>query len=320
MGARQEIPSELGGSFIVGDAIAAGVRPGRLRGRDLDKPFHGIRVVPEADPASTDPWEARRAHILRLASAYAPRLGEDRFFSHETAAAIWGAPLFERGEVLLHVSTVGTGPVARGRGVRGHRTKRQCTSTWIVRGLRVASFATLWASMGTSLARDQLVVLGDYGCRVWRDGYNRPHSGRRPITTPEELLAAMRAGRRVGIDRLRDAHPMVRLDAWSPRETRARLLLIDAGLPDPRLNVDVYDAHGGFIACVDLAYPEFKVAIEYQGQLHGEQYARDIERIERLRADGWIVIQVTSHNLRYPNVVARRTYEPLRSRGWRRQP
>jgi hypothetical protein len=113
---------------------------------------------------------------------------------------------------------------------------------------------------------------------------------------------------------------MVRLDAWSPRETRARLLLIDAGLPDPRLNVDVYDAHGGFIACVDLAYPEFKVAIEYQGQLHGEQYARDIERIERLRADGWIVIQVTSHNLRYPNVVARRTYEALRSRGWHRQP
>jgi hypothetical protein len=30
------------------------------------------------------------------------------------------------------------------------------------------------------------------------------------------------------------------------------------------------------------------------GQFHGAQYARDIERIGRLRAAGWIVIQVSS--------------------------
>lgn len=318
MGARSEIPPELGNSFIVSDALAAGVGAGRLRGRDLEKPFHGIRSKPSTDPASEDPWAARRARIRQLAAAYAPRLGDDQFFSHETAAAIWGAPLVESGEIVIHVSTIGTGRIARGRGIRGHRTKQTYASTRIVNGLRVASFATLWASMGASLGRDQLVVLGDYGCREWREGYGRPDPGRRPIATLTELLAAMHAGRRVGIDRLRDAHPLIRLDAWSPRETRARLLLVDAGLPDPQLNHDVYDAHGGFVACVDLAYPEFKVAIEYQGQLHGEQYARDVERIERLRAEGWIVVQVTSETLRYPNVVARRVYEALVSRGWRR--
>ena len=140
------------------------------------------------------------------------------------------------------------------------------------------------------------------------------------MTTPEGLEKVMNTGRRVGIDRLRAALPLVRLDSWSPRETRTRLVLVTAGLPEPQLNLDIYDAHHQFLGCVDMAYPEFKVAIEYQGQLHGEQYARDVERIERLRADGWIVIQVTSDTLRYPNVIARRTWEALRSRGYRLAP
>jgi len=316
MGARNSLPAALGPTFAVRDALAAGVSAGRLRGADLERPFHGIRARDRA-AASEDPWGTRRAEIRWLATALAPRLRRDQFFSHETAAAIWGAPLYGDGPIELHVSVMGRGAVARRRGVRGHRAHPDSARIRAVRGLPVASFATMWAMLGADLTRDQLVAVGDFGCRLWRDGVNRPDPGREPLTTREQLAAAMNASRRHGGARLREAHPLIRTDAWSPRETTTRLILLAGGLPEPELNRDLFDAFGGFLACVDMSYPEFKVAVEYQGQLHGQQYARDIERIERLRAAGWIVIQVTADTIRYPNVVVRRVREALLTRGWR---
>ena len=86
----------------------------------------------------------------------------------------------------------------------------------------------------------------------------------------------------------------------SPRETRCRLLLIDAGLPEPALNHEVRDHTGRVIACVDLAYPEVRVAIEYEGEHHllaPEQWARDLARYEALAAAGWFVIRVSAAHL-----------------------
>ncbi|WP_162785738.1 endonuclease domain-containing protein [Microbacterium sorbitolivorans] len=300
----------------MGEALGAGVGAGRLRGADLEQPFHGARALPRTN-VDTDPWAALRAEMIWLARAYAPLLRDDQFFSHETAAAIWGAPMYASGPVVLHVSVMGTGVMPQRRGVQGHRAQPVATTTRVIDGLRVASFATMWAMLGTDHSRDQLVAVGDFGCRVWREGIGRPDPGRAPITTLEQLEAAMNAIRRRGISRLRQAHPLIRTDAWSPRETKTRLILVDDGLPEPELNRDVFDEFGGFLGCVDLAYPEYKVAVEYQGQLHGEQYARDLERIERLRAAGWTVIQVSSDTLRYPNVVTRRVFEALLARGWR---
>lgn len=312
---RIALPPALGASFAVHEALDVGVGAGRMRGPDLAQPFHGVRALPLASN-DADPWSARRAEIIWRAKAYAPLLRPDQFFSHETAAAIWGAPLYGTGPIELHVSVFGQSVMARSKGVRAHRSLPGASTTRIVDGLRVASFATMWATLGADHSRDQLVATGDYGCRVWREGVGRRNPGRAPLTTNEQLGAAMNATRRRGIARLRQALSLIRTDAWSPRETTTRLVLVDEGLPEPELNQDVFDGFGGFIGCVDMAYPEYKVAIEYQGQMHSAKYARDVERIERLRADGWIVIQVTSETLEYPNVVTRRVREALTSRGW----
>lgn len=85
-----------------------------------------------------------------------------------------------------------------------------------------------------------------------------------------------------------------------------------AGLPEPALNHDVYDEHGRFLACVDLAYPERKVAVEYHGVLHHSRYAADVERIAALRAAGWTVIEVTSALLTHPDLLVERVREALR--------
>ena len=98
----------------------------------------------------------------------------------------------------------------------------------------------------------------------------------------------------------------------SPRESLVRCLLVDAGLGEPLLNLDVRDDTGRFLGCVDMAYPEQKVAIEYHGMLHGATWAADVERIAALRAAGWVVIEVTAPLLRTPETLIRRVATALR--------
>jgi very-short-patch-repair endonuclease len=66
---------------------------------------------------------------------------------------------------------------------------------------------------------------------------------------------------------------------------------------------------GGFVARVDFAWPEARIALEYEGRWHGEspqQVTADRRRLNRLTAAGWTVIFVTAEDLRFPErLVAR---------------
>jgi len=64
----------------------------------------------------------------------------------------------------------------------------------------------------------------------------------------------------------------------------------------------VREADGTFVARLDLAWPQLKVAVEYDGEHHRarEQYSRDLDRHNRLRLLGWTVIQVDAELLRRP--------------------
>jgi len=90
--------------------------------------------------------------------------------------------------------------------------------------------------------------------------------------------------------------------AESPRETALRLLLVAAGLPRPESQVEVRDGVR-FVARLDLAWPQARVAIEYDGAHHRGflQHSRDLERHNALRALGWIVIQVDARLMSQPD-------------------
>lgn len=299
----QPLPELLGRTFSVREATKAGTSAERLRRSDLGRPFAGVRTLPMVQPEvleDEDPFSRqareRRSRILD----YAPRLRDGQFLSHESAATLWDAPLplamvdgaAADGRILpVHVSAFGTAPLVRTTGVIGHRARVETTTIRTFDGIPVASPASTWASLG-SLPLIDLVALGDYFCRVWREG--RPEAGRPSLATIDQLRLAIGSGRRAGIIRLREAVELVREDSWSPRESALRCRIVLAGLPEPALNHDVFDAHGRFLGCVDLAYPERRIAIEYHGVLHHSRYARDVERIAALRAAGWTVIEVTS--------------------------
>ena len=89
--------------------------------------------------------------------------------------------------------------------------------------------------------------------------------------------------------------------AESPQETRLRLLLHRSGLPKP---VAQHRVRTGriFQARVDFAWPEHRLALEYEGRWHGEaqNVDPDRQRLNRLTAAGWRVLFVTAEDLRNP--------------------
>jgi hypothetical protein len=93
--------------------------------------------------------------------------------------------------------------------------------------------------------------------------------------------------------------------AESPQETRLRLLLDRAGLPAPITQFRMFDDRG-LVGRVDFAYPDLKIAIEYDGLWHGERKAflSDRERLNRLAAAGWTVLHVTADDMRHPERLA----------------
>ena len=83
-------------------------------------------------------------------------------------------------------------------------------------------------------------------------------------------------------------------------ETRLRLLIVLAGLPEPQVNVIVRIAGGKWRWRFDLCYPEYKLIIEYDGRQHAydaEQWSNDLERREWLDQEGWRILIVISDGI-----------------------
>jgi very-short-patch-repair endonuclease len=84
--------------------------------------------------------------------------------------------------------------------------------------------------------------------------------------------------------------------AESLPESVTRVHLVRAGfdvVPQYRVTVE-----SRVVARVDLALPDLKIAIEYDGRWHEAQRALDNDRVAALRAAGWTVIIVTAELIR----------------------
>jgi very-short-patch-repair endonuclease len=265
------------------DAMAMGIARGRLRQVGVGHPFPGVVTLDAED---------------RVASI-AARLEEHQFLSHVTAAGVWGIaiPLRLR-DGPLHVSTTVPRNAPRIGGVVGHRLDERQVETVLVDGMRVTTPTETWRHLATLLAIDDLVVAGDSLVRR-----------RAPLATEAELVRALaRHGGKRGVRRLRAAHLLVRSGTDSPAETRLRLLIGRAGLPEPVVNPRV-ELPGYGVAFADLAFPSQRVAVEYDGAQHrvdARQFERDVLRLEAFAAADWRVIRILATHLRDPGAVVAR--------------
>jgi len=287
-------------AFTVAQARERGIPRGRLRGARYTSPFHGVRV----DGAI----EADSVHSSAL--ALLPRLGEGQFFSHETALLEHGAPMPEWPyRPGIHVSAYRPAREPRTRGVTGHRLQLRRAAFTVVHELPIEDPVRAWRQVGRLWEFGDLVAAADFLV-----------SGSAPLATADGLrheivtMGDVRGG--ILIRALRE----VRFGVRSARETRLRLLLKDAGLPEPEVAWNLFDDRGTFVAECDLAYPRYRVALEYDGRVHAEnaaQFARDADRWAAIRRIGWSHDRVLSHHMDNGGAAAVAiAREALRKAGW----
>lgn len=153
--------------------------------------------------------------------------------------------------------------------------------------------ATWWGSTACRSPRPPVPRRTSPGCsrgstasRCWTPPLGTGATDRYAV---EEVLA--RSRRLAGVPRaralLRHADP----GAESPTESRLRPRVLDAGLPPPACQ---YPVSGGRYR-LDLAWPESRVAAEYDGAVHDGRAASRADRARHnaLRAAGWRVFVCT---------------------------
>jgi hypothetical protein len=294
MNSRAPLPASLSrDAFRVREALAEGASRNRLRSSDLTTLF----------------WGGRSFGADRL-TALLPLMSTDAAFSGPTAAKLWDLPLplRWRSDDQLHVSHLGNRRMRRAGVVS---TRRGSGDVRVVGGFPVLDPVATWFSLGGFLHQDDLTAVAD---RIVTGTMKTP-----ALATPAELDAGLKAaGRARWIRRLRSARGEVRVGAWSRPETLLRLLIVRAGLPEPELNVPVLLDERRQVY-PDIAWPEYRIAIEYDGRQHdGEtQRAADGDRHERLVDAGWIVVRVRATDLfDQPSAVVARLVRRLATRGF----
>jgi hypothetical protein len=102
-------------------------------------------------------------------------------------------------------------------------------------------------------------------------------------------------GRR-GVARLKSLAEIA-APAESPMETRLRWLLVNAGLPTPEVQTDLYDREGELIGRADLYYPSAHLVIEFDGGNHRDRLITDNRRQNSLISAGYRVLRFTSSDV-----------------------
>jgi predicted transcriptional regulator of viral defense system len=129
---------------------------------------------------------------------------------------------------------------------------------------------------------------------------------KRELVTLESVRATVkrlaRSGRNgVGtLRRLLDAHSPDRKPTESEMETLLLQVLRRNGFPGPVTQYEIRCA-GRFVARVDAAYPEWRIAIEYDSyEYHSGHKAHDKDNTRRnkIAAAGWLPVTATAEDLR----------------------
>jgi hypothetical protein len=256
-------PLNVRSPFTRADARAAGLVEGVLRSARFKKVFYDLYVASEVKITA----QIRAAAALRATGG----LG---YVSHWTAAQLWELPVPHHPEI--HVSVQSRGARCSRQGLRSHLSHPQATTT-VCNGIRlsrpVQTFLDL-AAVGLDLV--DLVILGDAMVK-------------KRLTTVDQLRTSVQTWPGLGRKAARRAADLVRKGVDSPMETRLRLLLVLAGLPEPTVNLILRADDGSWVLRFDLCYQAYRLIVEYDGRQHSDdpdQWERDIYRredLERLR-------------------------------------
>jgi hypothetical protein len=122
-----------------------------------------------------------------------------------------------------------------------------------------------------------------------------------------------------GSPQARAAHELSSEDSRSPKETDLRLVWeLDAGLPRPLVNVEVFSRAGKLLGVADLLDPASGLVVEFDGADHAGSRRRseDAGREARLRAHLLEVERVTGYDLHHVPALVSRLHAARRRARW----
>ncbi|MDQ0676192.1 hypothetical protein QFZ36_003753 [Pseudarthrobacter siccitolerans] len=305
------LPEQLASlPFTFQEALDAGISRRRLRHRGLQRPSRGVRVPDAYNQDDLAPGIRPYTLVTDFAAA-----------SHASAFLLWQFPGFLPGsnEPLLHVSRPDTVSIMRRPGVKGHRGQFFDDEIVSHHGLLVTSRTRTWLDCSRKMSIEELTVVADHLLRIPRpdfEGRSEPYASREDLA---EMLDRHKGT--PGIQKARLAFDLARVGSDSAPETRLRLALEDAGLPEPLLNVPT-ELRPGVVRQPDLSYPEQKVAVEYDGAGHSEteQVVRDIAREEDFGRAGWVLVRISKRHMQNnAGLAVAKVRRALLLRGWSRE-
>lgn len=274
---------------------AAGLRAG-LTDRHLQS-SRFTRILDGVYVACTVPISATvMAQALRL---IAPA---DSFISHSSAACWLGCPLPSLPDE--HVTVSSRQSRFRRHGVRCH-VARGGETFYVTPNGRISTPAQCFVELATLLSLVDLVIVGDWLVRKKR------------VTVAElRQHCAASASRDAPAARLAASYVRDRVD--SPMETRLRMLIVLAGLPEPEVNLTIRGINGEPVRRYDLSWPSIRLIVEYDGRHHVErieQWEKDLARREAIEDDDWRILVVTSQGIfDVPAETVHRIHAQLRRR------
>ena len=313
---RRPLPPQfVGEPFAASSAVAAGVPLHRLGARDLLSPFHGVRAP--ANEASS---------IERSVRAYSKRMRPGNIFSHVTAAKLYHLPLplYVDDDATIHVSAKAPARAPSGRNVTGHRMAEDLWAARDVIHLDPESgeiFASpcvtpelLWTQLATVLDRVDLIAIGDAMI-----------GGGTPLCSVEGLARQVERWKGMpGAALAAKSLGQLRTGSLSRPESIIRVSFVDAGLPEPEINVPVHDRAGRVLAVADASWKRYRTLAEYEGALHfgsRRKMLNDLARHERYRDGGWYSFRATTDDVfGDPNPLIGRIARHLLAKGWTPSP
>ena len=275
MGAARETTLDVRRPFLRSDALTAGLTDKQLR----TARFHRIHVgVYVASEVALTPE-------VRAAAALLP-FADGTYASHATAARVWRLPVPTLPEE--HVTVPTAADRRRRSDLRCHVAPAASEPLVATVGtLRVSAAEQVFVELAEQLALVDLVVVGDH---LVRHGHVR-------LDRLRAFVAGWRGPRAA---QARAAVAFVRERVDSPMETRLRMLIVLAGLPEPRVNITYGEDDGLTFRRYDLSWPEVRVIVEYDGRHHierVEQWESDLDRREAIDNSGWRILVVVSSGI-----------------------
>ncbi|MBT1163096.1 hypothetical protein [Bifidobacterium felsineum] len=156
-----------------------------------------------------------------------------------------------------------------------------------------------WAMLASYLDLEELIVLADSMMRRDRRlrrarvedfvAYLDVAESRAQSIRAKGVMAKLFKG----YENCRRALILARSGTDSSMESRTRFVPSRYGLDCPQVNYPIFLGNSRKPLYLDMAYPEFKICIEYEGAHHAGQWLNDVRRRQAIEDAGWIYIQVT---------------------------